>query len=66
MLDTYLLLDDDLLNSCTRNNEVGIGLGDMIVETHVCAGDGSRLFFGDVDVRIVTVPSRAPLMNAIE
>jgi hypothetical protein len=26
----YLFLDEDLVNSYTRNNEVGIGLGNMI------------------------------------
>jgi hypothetical protein len=36
---THLLLDHNLLNSYTRNNEVGIRLGDMKVETH-CGGSG--------------------------
>ena len=38
--DFYLLLDGHLLDSYTRNYEVGIRLGDMIPDTHVCGCGG--------------------------
>lgn len=39
---SYLLFDHHFVNSYTRDNEVGVGLGNMIPKTHLVGTSLSR------------------------